>query len=105
MWDRVFDAYQIVLVQNLLRAVGTLPEGAWRQPCIDGMIAFRNHIYTEIRVVGHPAGEAYMYDCIRQNWTFTRTQISLQLRLLVEQIFYDLGQPWRKLVTGFRPVD
>lgn len=37
-------------------------------------------------------------------WHYGRTQISLQMRLFVEQVYSDLGEPWSDLVTGFGPI-
>lgn len=36
-----------------------------------------------------------------QYWHYGRQLISLQHRLLVEQVFSDMGEPWSELVTGF----
>lgn len=38
------------------------------------------------------------------DWKVARMGISLQARLLVEQVLYDKGLPWSKLCSGFRPV-
>ena len=37
-------------------------------------------------------------------WKYMRLGVPLQFRLLVEQILWDMGLPWRNLVTGFNPV-
>jgi len=38
------------------------------------------------------------------HWKIQRTFVPLQVRLAVEQILYDKGEPWRRLVSGFRPL-
>lgn len=38
------------------------------------------------------------------DWKWMRLMVPLQFRLLVEQVLWDLGGDWRKLVTGFRPI-
>jgi len=38
-------------------------------------------------------------------WKVIRTYVPLQLRLFVEQCAFDVGGPWGRIVTGFRPVD
>lgn len=37
-------------------------------------------------------------------WSYIRTQMSLQERLIAEQIFWDRGGRWRNYVTGFKPA-
>lgn len=37
-------------------------------------------------------------------WKRYRLCIGLQTRLMAEQVLYDLGQPWRNLVSGFKPI-
>ncbi len=37
-------------------------------------------------------------------WHYGRTQISLQVRLFVEQVYSDLGKPWSDMITGFGPL-
>lgn len=38
-------------------------------------------------------------------WSRVRTFISLQVRLVVEQVLWERGGKWRTYVTGFGPVD
>ena len=37
-------------------------------------------------------------------WPYIRAQMSLQFRLIAEQIFWDRGGQWRRLVSGFKAV-
>ena len=37
-------------------------------------------------------------------WHIGRQLISLQQRLLLEQIYSDMGKPWSDLITGFGPL-
>lgn len=37
-------------------------------------------------------------------WHVGRQLISLQQRLLLEQIYSDMGEPWSDLITGFGPL-
>ena len=38
------------------------------------------------------------------DWAIYRLGISLQMRLMVEQVLWNKGRPWSTLVTGFRPA-
>jgi len=38
------------------------------------------------------------------NWRWVRMLISLQVRLIIEQILWDRGGDWRKMITGFLPM-
>ena len=38
-------------------------------------------------------------------WHIGRQLISLQHRLLFEQVYSDMGEPWSKLVTGFGTIE
>ena len=40
----------------------------------------------------------------QKEWKWIRLAVPLQLRLIVEQVLWDRGGDWRKLVTGFRPI-
>lgn len=40
----------------------------------------------------------------RYDWKRLRTRVDLQLRLFIEQVFYERGDWTRELVTGFRPI-
>ena len=44
------------------------------------------------------------YGKFRIDWKKLRLCIDLQTRLMVEQVCYDLGMPWRQVCTGFRPM-
>jgi len=44
------------------------------------------------------------FDDFKGKWKYLRTGLPLQGRLLFEQTFYDLGSPWRYLVSGFSPL-
>lgn len=39
----------------------------------------------------------------KMRWKYGRCTINLQIRLLVEQVLFELGPPWRSLVSGFSP--
>jgi hypothetical protein len=43
------------------------------------------------------------YEAFRTDWLVARMGISLQARLLVEQVLWDKGKPWSQLCSGFRP--
>ncbi|MBV6343699.1 hypothetical protein [Candidatus Magnetobacterium casense] len=38
------------------------------------------------------------------HWKLLRTFVPLQLRLAVEQVLYEKGGSWQRLITGFRPL-
>ncbi len=40
----------------------------------------------------------------RADWKWMRLLVGLQQRLFIEQVLWDKGGDWRKLVTGFRPI-
>lgn len=40
----------------------------------------------------------------KRHWKLLRLGIGLQVRLLVEQILYDRGEPWSRLCTGFGSI-
>ena len=79
---------------------------------------FMNPIYAELE--GREAGEwweipvklandvldAYSsFDAFRDDWKWQRLLTPLQARLLMEQILWDRGLPWRSLITGFRAIE
>ncbi len=41
----------------------------------------------------------------RSRWAYVRQLLPLQGRLLIEQILWAMGPPWRTLITGFDPVE
>lgn len=43
----------------------------------------------------------YMF---REHWKILRHWVSLQTRLAIEQVLWEYGGEYRKLVTGFRPI-
>jgi hypothetical protein len=44
------------------------------------------------------------FNKFKADWNVARLVIGLQSRLMAEQILWELGPPWRNLVTGFRPI-
>ncbi len=59
----------------------------------DALLTTADEIKTYLNEVGYERWGRY--------WHYGRQLISLQHRLLVEQIFSDMGEPWSELVTGF----
>lgn len=45
------------------------------------------------------------YSDFRLRWKYLRPMISLQGRLLCEQIFYEIGSPYDALITGFGVIE
>ncbi len=41
----------------------------------------------------------------QEDWKWVRIAIPLQVRLIVEQILWDRGGSWKKLVTAFKPIN
>ncbi len=41
----------------------------------------------------------------RSRWAYVRQLLPLQGRLLIEQVLWAMGPPWRTLLTGFNPVE
>jgi hypothetical protein len=44
------------------------------------------------------------FDKFRRDWICLRVGIALQVRLMVEQLLYERGEPWSSLCTGFGPA-
>lgn len=62
-------------------------------------------MYSWIESYAQPGvPEERAYATFRMHWIYYRLVIPLQLRLMVEQLLYERGYPWRGLVTGFNPV-
>ena len=40
----------------------------------------------------------------QRDWKWARLSVPLQIRLLVEQVLWEKGGDWKKLVTGFGPI-
>ena len=59
----------------------------------DALLTTTDEVKTYLREVGFARFNRY--------WHYGRQLISLQHRLLVEQVFSDLGPPWSEFVTGF----
>ncbi len=45
------------------------------------------------------------FSAFRSRWAYVRQLLPLQSRLLVEQILWAMGPPWRSLLTGFNPIE
>lgn len=45
------------------------------------------------------------FDRFVDSWKLGRQLVPLQGRLVMEQVLWDLGGPWRTLVSGFKPLD
>lgn len=43
-------------------------------------------------------------DAFGLEWRYFRTCVSLQVRLLIEQVLYERGGGWRRFVSGFKPI-
>lgn len=69
------------------------PDPAWRT-ILRSTIAAANDLLD-----GYGGAAAFLED-----WKWIRLAIPLQVRLAVEQMLWDRGGDWRKLVTGFSPV-
>ena len=56
--------------------------------------------------LAHAYLEAYdSFDSFRADWKWQRLLTPLQGRLIIEQILWDRGLPWRSLITGFRAIE
>lgn len=54
--------------------------------------------------VGKNGSVAQAWPVFRFQWKISRAWVPLQVRLCAEQYFYDRGDPWRYLVTGFGAI-
>ena len=45
------------------------------------------------------------FNLFREHWKWRRLLVPLQFRLICEQILWDMGLPWRSLITGFRAIE
>lgn len=64
------------------------------------------YIMRALRVLAHEWMQSEYggdYVAFRLDWLVARMGISLQARLLVEQVLWDKGKPWSQLCSGFRP--
>lgn len=69
------------------------------------MRAVRREIYEWIQSYKKRSPSDWVaYQRFHLDWKVLRVGISLQVRLLVEQVLYDEGEPWNRLVTGFLPM-
>ncbi len=68
-----------------------------KQGHFDGVIRDTRPIANIMRDMG--------FSAFRSRWAYVRQLIPLQSRLLVEQILWSMGPPWRTLLTGFNPVE
>ena len=57
---------------------------------------FAQETITTLRSIGFKKWAAF--------WHYGRQLISLQERLLLEQVYSDMGKPWSSLLTGFGPL-
>ena len=45
------------------------------------------------------------FNVFRRRWKWARLAAPLRVRLGVEQVLWDMGSPWRVLITGFRAIE
>ena len=45
------------------------------------------------------------FDQFAGDWKWMRLAVPLQGRLVMEQLLWDRGLPWRSLITGFRAIE
>ena len=45
------------------------------------------------------------FESFRADWKWMRLAVPLRGRLLMEQLLWDRGLPWRSLITGFRAIE
>lgn len=68
-----------------------------------GTPSFRDELASQAAIVDAKL-KSIGFSTFRVAWESARQLISLQARLYLEQRFWNLGDPWRALVTGFKPV-
>lgn len=51
-----------------------------------------------------PMANQQGFQVFRVDWRIFRHTIPLQMRLIIEQALFDLGNPWRSLCSGFSPL-
>lgn len=49
-------------------------------------------------------GTRYAFPRLKADWKVLRLMIGLQERLMIEQIFSDMGRPYSQFVTGFGAI-
>ena len=57
---------------------------------------FQKETETTLRSIGYRRWSEF--------WHIGRQMIGLQQRLLIEQVYSDMGKPWSDLITGFGPL-
>ncbi len=112
VWDQDprEDLEQILAVTNLikewearLRMGNTILQAAVHLKMINSR---RGHDLTEgMRAYFAEQITKLTFSDFRRRWKYLRPMISLQGRLLIEQIFYEIGPPYDALITGFGVVE
>lgn len=49
-------------------------------------------------------GSRYFFPVLKADWKVMRNLMQLQQRLMIEQAFYELDEPYSRLVTGFGAI-
>lgn len=92
------------IANNLMKKIqGTLGSGE-----VTGSMEHRIQMSLELRNLFAAWIKSYVqrgdFDGFKAKWKWARTVINLQTRLLVEQVLFDFGNPWKSLVTGFGSI-
>lgn len=83
-------------------------ENATKSPLMSALLKIARDVrieaYQWVTSYATRNGDDEGYLLFKQDWSIVRLVISLQARLMVEQVLWDLGGRYRELVTGFRPL-
>ena len=96
-WERI-QAHYSRAEEELARGSGT---AGLSVALIRSSAQFGRELAGSVRrVLGSYDGPS----AFQKDWKWARLLVPLQLRLLVEQVLWDKGEGWRKLITGFGPI-
>lgn len=94
------------LVNRMARSIANPVVGMEMSAALAGARWLRNELYEWIiSYVQREMYEGQGFEEFKSDWRIFRVWCPLQVRLAVEEILWQLGPPYRKLITGFAPID
>lgn len=100
--SKEYPNLQVGLIQKVISG----PILSWHDSkhLIKSMRTVRKDIVSWMDAYERVWGAELGFEVWYSDWKAIRLAVGLQFRLLVEQVCYDRGRPWRNAVTGFRPA-
>lgn len=101
-----FDPHNRALVVAQLAMSKTMPLMGTVGKQLDLMTGIRADLWRWIdEYENREKAPGEGYELFKHQWKLLRLGVGLQARLLVEQILWDKGNPWRELITGFGAIE